>query len=128
MGVARDERQVSQVPQCDEVLRVERERRLKNGLGLFNLPRLEERLPVDDMPAHVAGLLWQILPANRYGLLDVAGLAVLVGQRGEVPPRILLELLTQFLYAGGARHERLFVGTRAGGNSVEAKGKIHLSE
>jgi hypothetical protein len=40
----------------------------------------------------VAGLLREILAANRDGLFDVARFAVLVREWREVPPRILLEL------------------------------------
>ena len=90
--------------QGDEILGIERQRRFKNRLRFLELPRLVQRLPVHDVAAHVPGLLRQVLAADRDGLFHFARLAVLVRQRSEVPPRILLEFLAQFFYSSGARH------------------------
>ena len=47
---------VAQVPERDEVLRVDSQRGLKGGAGFLEPTGLEEALTVHDQPVHVAGL------------------------------------------------------------------------
>src|SRR5688572_3136194 len=114
------------MPERDEVLGIERKGRFEDGSGFLDLSRLVQRLTIHDVPAHMAGLLRQVFPTDRDRLLDVARFAVFVRQRGEIPPRILLEFLAQFVYAGRARHDPLPVRTRASRVGGGMSGKIHI--
>src|SRR5262245_47681444 len=69
--VARLPADVSQVPERNQVLWIERQCGLEDGAGLIEAGKLEEGLPVDDMAAHVPGLLGQILLADEDGLLEI---------------------------------------------------------
>ena len=59
--------------ESDEVFRIERQRRLENGARFLTFAGLEERLSVDDVPAHMAGLLWQVLLADADRFLEIPG-------------------------------------------------------
>ncbi|MCU0623701.1 MAG: hypothetical protein MUF53_07535, partial [Gemmatimonadaceae bacterium] len=52
----------------------------------------------------MARLLGQMLPADVDGLFEIARLAVLVRQGGEIAPGVLLELLPQFINPGADAH------------------------
>jgi hypothetical protein len=66
--------------------------------------RLEQRLPEDDVPAHMSGLLRQIRPAQLNRLLEIPEFPILVRERREVPARVLVELLTQLVNTGRTGH------------------------
>ena len=83
--------------QSDQVFRIQRERCLENGLRFWQTFGLEQRLPEDNVPAHVAGLLREILLADEDGLVEIACLAVFVGERGKISTGILVEFLAKLL-------------------------------
>ena len=87
-----------------QILGIQRQGCLENGARLWQTFGLEQRLAENDVAAHVPRLLGQILLADENGLLEVAHLPILVGQRSEVPPRILVEFLTELVDAGGIGH------------------------
>src|SRR6185436_19235846 len=60
--------------------------------------------PVHDVPAHVARLLREKLLTDEDRLVEVPELAVLVRQWREVPSRILVEFLPEFVDAGRTGH------------------------
>jgi hypothetical protein len=68
------------------------------------LPGLEQRLAEDDVPAHVGGLLREERTAQRDRLLEIPGLAELVGERSEVALRVLVEFLLELFDPRGACH------------------------
>ena len=103
-GVATDLRDVAQMAQRDEVFRIEREGALEDRARLRQVPGLVQRLAEDDVAAHVAGLLREELAAERDGLRQVARLPVLVGERGEVATRVLVELLPELVDPGRCAH------------------------
>ncbi len=88
-------RDVAKVAENDHVLRVQGERQLENFARLVNPVSVVKCLAVHNVTAHVGGLLGEVRAANRYRLLGVTGLAVFVGERGKIAPRILVEFLPQ---------------------------------
>ena len=104
---------VAEVPQRDEVLGVERQRGLEHAQRFVQATALEQRLAVDDVAAHVARLLREILLADQDRLFEVANFAELIRQRGEVAARIFVELLFELVDAGGAGHQSLGGGAQA---------------
>ena len=121
-GVALHAGDVAEVPERDEVFRVERECGFEHASRIVEPTAFVQRLPVDDVPAHVAGLLREELLADHDRLLEVAHLPELVGERGEIPPRILVELLLELVDAGGAGHQHLGSGAQA---AVEGSGIMY---
>src|SRR5262245_294755 len=97
-------RYVTQVAQRDEVFRVEGKRRLEHVARFLEPVLLVERLSVDDVAAHVAGLLRQVFPADEDRLVEVTRFAVLVRQRSEVPTGVLVKLLSQLVDSGRTGH------------------------
>ena len=93
---------VAEIPEGDQVLRIELERRLEDLAGLVELRCLEQCLAEDNMTADVRRLLWQVGATERDCLVQITGLAVLVRQRGEVASRVLVEFFLQLVKAGGA--------------------------
>jgi hypothetical protein len=88
---------IAKVTQCDEVFGIERERGLEDAPCLIVPARLEERLAVHDVPTHVPGLLGQELLTDENGLLEIADFAVFIGERREIPARILVEFLPELV-------------------------------
>jgi len=70
--------------QRDEVFRIERQRRLEHGARLVESTELEQCLAVDDVPAHVAGLLRQVFLADEDGLLEIKSAARDPGSRAKI--------------------------------------------
>ena len=105
--------------QRDEVLGIERERGLEHAARLVEAAALVQRLPVDDVPAHVSGLLRQELLADQDRLLEISSLSELIGQRSEVAAGILVELLFELVDAGGAGHQSLGGGAQAAVGEAE---------
>ena len=95
---------VAQVPERDEVLRVDSQRGLKGGAGFLEPTGLEEALTVHDQPVHVAGLFAEVFFAQEDRPVNEAGLAVLVGQRREEAPRVLVVALPKVVDAVGCGH------------------------
>src|SRR4051812_1561907 len=92
------------MPERDQILRIESERGLEDRARLIVTSSLEQRLTVNDVPAHVAGLLWQKLLTDEDRLVEVAELPVFIRQWREIPPRILVEFLPEFVDAGRTGH------------------------
>ena len=90
--------------QGDEVFRIERQRLLENRARFIETVGFEQGLTKDNVPAHVAGLLWQVFATNRDGLCQVTRLSIFVGEGREIPSRILLVLIAEFLNAVGVAH------------------------
>src|SRR4051812_27565055 len=103
------------MPEGDKVLGVEAECRLEDAAGLLKPPSFVKRLPVNDVPAHVTGLLRKELLADHDCLVDLTRLSKFVRQRREVASRILVELLLQLVDAGGTGHQSLSGVAQAGG-------------
>ena len=97
-------RDIAQMPQRDQILRIERERSLENAARFLVFARLEQCLAKNNVPAHVRGLLWHIRSANRYGLLEIPRLTVFVGEGRKIPAWVLVELSLEFLDPGGTGH------------------------
>ena len=76
----------------------------ERGARLIESRQLEQRLSVNDVAAHVARLLRQVFLANDDGLLGVARLAILVRKRSEIPTRVLVKLLSEFVDSGRTGH------------------------
>ena len=119
---------VAEMAQGDEVLGIERERGLEDRLRLVGARRLEQGLPVHDMPAQVPRLLLEVHAAQIDGRVEVARLAILVGERREEPARVLLVAFLQLVNArrgchlSGVRGRGAEVG--AGGGVVERGGSV----
>ena len=92
-GIAFLPRYVAELAQDHGVVRVEAQGLLENRACFFGPLRVVQRLAVDDVTAHVARLLRQMSAADRYRLLGVTSFPVFIGERREVPPRILVEFL-----------------------------------
>src|SRR6185312_13366888 len=84
---------VAQVPEGDDVLRIETERLLEDSGGFLGLSRIVQRLAVHDIAAHVIRLLREVGPAEFDREIGVSGLTILVGQRREVALWVLVELV-----------------------------------
>jgi hypothetical protein len=93
---------VAHLPEGDHVLGIEVERRLEERAGLVTRARLVQRLAEHDLPAHVIGLLRQLLAADGDGAVEVPRPPVLVGERGEIAARVLFEFPLQLVDPGGA--------------------------
>jgi hypothetical protein len=93
---------VAHVPQGDHVLGVEVECGLEQRTGIVARARLVQRLAEHDLPAHVIGLLRQLLAADGDGAVEVPRPPVLVGERGEIAARVLFEFPLQLVDPGGA--------------------------
>jgi hypothetical protein len=107
------------VPQRDQVFRIEGERRLEDAASFVEPAALVQRLAVDDMPAHVAGLLRQELLADQDGLVEISTLSKLVGQRSEVAARVFVELPFELVDAVRAGHQSLGGGAQAAVREAE---------
>ena len=110
---------VAEVTQGDQVLGVERESGLEHAARLVEAATLVQRLAVDDVPAHVSGLLRQELLADQDRLFEVASLSEFVGQRSEVAAGILVELPFELVDAVGAGHQSLGGGAQAAVGEAE---------
>ena len=97
-------RDVAEVTEGDEVLGIERQRGLENGTCFVESGQLEQRLAIDDMAAHMPRLLGQIFLTDEDGLLEITRFSVLVGERREVAPRVLIELLTELVDSSRTGH------------------------
>ena len=95
---------VAEMTQRDQILGIERERGLENGPGFVETGKLEKRLSVDDMAAHMPRLLGQIFLANEDGLLEITRLSILVSERREVAPGVLVELLAELVDSSRTGH------------------------
>jgi hypothetical protein len=82
-------------------------------------PLSNRRLPVDDVPAHVTGLLRQELLADQNRLFEVSTLSEFIGQGSEVAAGILVELLFELVDAVGAGHQSLGGGAQAAVGEAE---------
>ena len=105
-------RDVAEVPERDEILGIERQRRLEGRGGIRLASRLEETLAVHDQPVHVAGRLREVFLAEQNGTVDEARLAVLVREGREVALGILVIPLAQFVDAVRSVHPVGVVGKR----------------
>jgi len=92
------------MPQGNEVLGVERQRRPERGLGVVESADLEQRLRVHDVPAHMAGLLREVGLADKQRLIEIAYFAILICKRRKIPARILVEFLFQLVDSGRTGH------------------------
>jgi len=57
-----------------------------------------------NVTAHVTRLLRQVFLADEDGLIEIARLPVLVGERGEVPTRVFVELPAELVDSSRAGH------------------------
>ena len=108
-------RDIAQMPQGNQVLGIECQRGFEYSARLGQLARLVQSLSVDDVTAHVTGLLREEFLADQDGLINVSRFAKFVGQRREVAPRIFVEFLLQLVDAGSTGHQSLGGGAQAGG-------------
>src|SRR4051812_15358230 len=104
LAVAVRARDVAEMAQRDEVLGIQCQRRLEDASGFVVPTRLEERLSVDDVAAHMPRLLRQELLADEDRLVEVADLPVFVGERREISTGILVEFLAELVDARSTGH------------------------
>jgi hypothetical protein len=95
------------VTERDQVFRVEGQRGLEHATRLVDSTGFVQRLPIYDVPAHVAGLLRQELLTDQNGLFEISTLSELVGQGSEVAAGILVKLPFELVDAFGAGHQHL---------------------
>jgi hypothetical protein len=107
------------VPQGDQVFGIQRERGLEHSTRLVDATGFEQCLPVDDVPAHVTGLLRKELLADQNRLVEISTLTKLIGQGSEVAAGILVELLFELVDAFGAGHQSLGGGAQAAVREAE---------
>ena len=115
---------VTEMTQRNQVLRIERERRLEHRARVVEPSVLVERLAVDDVPAHVTGLLRKELLAYQNRLIEITPFSELIGEGREITARILVELLLELVDAGGAGHQSLGGGAQA---AVEGSGTRYVT-
>jgi hypothetical protein len=54
---------------------------------------------------HVAGLLREMSPADRYRLLWISRFSVFIGKRRKIAARIFVEFLPELVDPGGSLHQ-----------------------
>jgi hypothetical protein len=97
LNVASLSRDITQMSQHDHVFGIESKGELKHFACFLDSMRIVKRLPVHHVAAHVGRLLREVRPADGYCLLGITGLAVFVGERGKISPRILVKFLPQLV-------------------------------
>ena len=95
---------VAEVPERDEVFGIERKGSFEHRAGFVVTAGFEQRLTVDDVPAHVSGLLRQKLLTDEDGLLEIAKLPVLIRERREVTAGILVEFFSELVNSRRTGH------------------------
>ncbi len=103
---------VTKVAERNQILRIKRERTPECHSSFVQSSGLGKCLPIHDPAVQRNRLFANVGFAKRERLLEVAGLAVLVGERGIVAARILVVTFLEFVNARQGAHK--MVGVRVG--------------